>query len=242
MELMLRIVLFTLGVSILVLVIWDILRRKSHHKSWGGKNTKQTHGFLPRISKDSCPDFSGTSQTYQPVEPTISDTSVEANDKRQAQETANQAPTTRQQETPEISDNDLLIIHIVPRQGGRFQGGQLLDCLHSARLDFCPDKQIFVRRNEHDKHRDKLFSVVQMQEPGYFDLHNMGTQNFKGITLFYLLNNTSDPSSSLEEMIKAAKLISFKLNGELLDGKRQPLTLQGIDLYRHRVHQFTSVA
>ena len=63
----------------------------------------------------------------------------------------------------------------------------------------------------------------------------MKQEHVSGVTLILLPDNLTNPQFALDKLIRAAKQIAFALNGELLDHKREALTLTTINSYAAQI-------
>lgn len=102
----------------------------------------------------------------------------------------------------------------------RFPGAPLRTALEAEGLAF-GRYHIFHRELDDQK---LLFSVASLIEPGSFELHDMETQEFPGISLFAVLPGAVEGTQVVDEMVACARRLATRLGGVLQDERRQPLT------------------
>lgn len=130
---------------------------------------------------------------------------------------------------------DLMLIHVVAKNG-IFSGGDLLEAFNEAHL-YYGEMQIFHRYANLDGSGNLVFSVVSAIEPGYFELSKMANLVTPAITLFFKLTKTNQPIAALEAMLRVAKQLASRLQGELRDEKHRFVTHATIEQYRSVVRR-----
>jgi cell division protein ZipA len=130
--------------------------------------------------------------------------------------------------------NDIIVLSIMSRYPGTFFGRNLLEAFQEVYL-YYGDRQIFHRYENQDGTGQKIFSVASAVEPGYFDLSKMDSYKTPGLTLFFALSRPNQSIAAFEQMLRTAKLLAMRLDGELQDDRRRSLTVQMIEQYRERV-------
>jgi cell division protein ZipA len=130
----------------------------------------------------------------------------------------------------------ILIVSVMSRTGGRWNGEDLFRLLQEKELKF-GDMNIFHRPEVNS--RNILFSVANSLEPGTFDLSNLDQMYTPGVSIFMQLPGPQDPLAAFDEMIEVAHSIAAVMNGELRDESRNLMTSQTIAYYRQRIEEFT---
>lgn len=115
----------------------------------------------------------------------------------------------------------------------RVPGVQLLSLLQSERLQH-GKFSIFHRMQD----AGTVFSVASMVEPGSFDPHTMGEQQFPGVTLFMLLPGPMDGLVAYDQMLSCAQRIAHATGGVLQDERGSKLTPQIMEKLRDEVLDF----
>ncbi len=123
---------------------------------------------------------------------------------------------------------------ISPPGGARFAGDALRNALEREGLSF-GRYSIFHRELEDNQ---VLFSVASLVEPGSFDLAEMPTREYPGVSLFAVLPGPFTGTRVFDEMLSAGRHLATKLGGLLQDDKRQPLTGQKVLDLRDSVEAF----
>ena len=131
---------------------------------------------------------------------------------------------------------EILIVSVMSRTGGRWNGEDLFRLLQEKGLKF-GDMNIFHRPEVNS--RNILFSVANSLEPGTFDLSRLDQMYTPGVSIFMQLPGPQDPLAAFDEMIEVAHSIAAVMNGELRDESRNLMTSQTISYYRQRIEEFT---
>lgn len=129
---------------------------------------------------------------------------------------------------------ELVIIHVMAREGQEISGSDLLETLLRAGLRFGP-LDIFHYRNP----RGQLeFSLANCVQPGTLDPDTMEQMTTPGITLFMQLPLHADMMESFDHMYEMARFLSKHLGAELLDEEHSTVTPQRVEHYRERLRNF----
>jgi cell division protein ZipA len=116
----------------------------------------------------------------------------------------------------------------------RWSGPQLMEALELHGLAF-GRYQVF-----HRKHVDgrSLFCAASLIEPGTFDMAVMGSQEFRGVTLFAVLPGPTAPIDTVDELLRTARGLAEELSGMIQDAKGMPMSPQRAASLREDVAQF----
>lgn len=137
-------------------------------------------------------------------------------------------------EPPPEPITNVIAIYIMARSPHGFSGAELSNALRNAHLHF--KNKMFYRYEQDDGTGESWFSLAKAVEPGYFNIETLPYEKVPGITLIMLPNKVTRPVLALDKLIRTAKQIAFVLNGELLDDKRQALTLSTIENYKVQIY------
>ena len=170
-----------------------------------------------------------TSNKYSDSEPSFDDVRLIVKPEKQE-------PTLKVQYPEEI-----ITLTIMARKPAIFTGKKLKSAFADAHL-FYGDRQIFHRFDNMDGTGAQLFSVVSSVEPGFFDLSAMDTLETPGITLFFLTSTPNHSVYAFELMLRTAKQLAIRLDGELKDDRHRALTSHIIESYRERIRMRPEVA
>ena len=141
-------------------------------------------------------------------------------------------------DTLDVSDaaapavDELIILHLLAREGTTFEGTVLVDALRARGLKFGA-MNIFHRSDPMT--RNRRYSVANAMEPGVFDLSDLDNLRSKGLTFFLQLPGPEEPLAALEDMIDVARGLATQLGGEVRDEQRSLLTGQTVAHLRQRV-------
>lgn len=129
---------------------------------------------------------------------------------------------------------DVIIVNVFAAEGDLFAGEDLENGLKECGMEYGA-MRIFHRMNDAG---DRLFSLVNSVEPGYFKVPHLTDVSTPGVSLFLALPGPQRPAAALEELIATAQTLTRHLEGRLLDSDRNPLRTQGIEHLRERVREF----
>ncbi|HXH55640.1 MAG TPA: cell division protein ZipA [Gammaproteobacteria bacterium] len=165
------------------------------------------------------------------IEPSNQDSSAASSfdDVRLIVKPEKQEPTLKV-EYPE----EIITLNIMARKPSIFTGKKLKNAFADTHLHY-GDRQIFHRFDNMDGTGAQLFSVVSSVEPGFFELSTMDTLETPGITLFFLTSTPNHSVYAFELMLRTAKQLAIRLEGELKDDRHKVLTSQIIESYRERI-------
>ena len=137
---------------------------------------------------------------------------------------------------PAVSDpgeEKIISLSVVAPEGYVLDGAQLY--------------KVFVQRGYehgemgifHSRYKDKtIFSIVNMVEPGSFDLESIDSMQTPGITLFLQLPGTIAADVLFEVLVSEAGDIARALGGTVLDSQRSTLTKQTIQHMREGIYEY----
>ena len=138
-------------------------------------------------------------------------------------ESAVQAPTVEKPKpalTEELGEpRDVLVLHVVAKEGEDLSGAELLPCLLTLNFKF-GDMNIFHRHEDNAGTGKVLFSMANMVKPGVFDPDNMEQFSTQGVVLFMTLPCYGDALMNFSIMLNSAHQIADDLGGVVLDGGR----------------------
>lgn len=132
---------------------------------------------------------------------------------------------------------ELIVLNVVAPQGTVFGGEDLLQILLACDVRL-GKMNIFHRYEEAGGKGPEQFSVVNLVEPGTFDLDNLAEFSSPGVGFFMHLPGPSKPLEAFAAMAETAKVLSKNLGGELRDEQHSAATTQTIEHYRQRILDF----
>lgn len=84
----------------------------------------------------------------------------------------------------------------------------------------------------------RLFSVANIVEPGYFDPENLETYRSPGIALFLQLPGPIDGVLAFEKMHQVAVMLAKQLGGILCDDKHNKITPQAVSHIKDQIAEY----
>lgn len=136
-----------------------------------------------------------------------------------APQTARPVNTARPQTEPTAASNptsDLVVIHCVAKDGHGFAGYELLQELLSCGLRY-GEMNIFHRYEDEAGLEVVQFSVASADEPGTFDLDQMGAYQCRGLSLFMRCRHDGRDAHRYQLMQQTAQTLADELDGELIN-------------------------
>ncbi len=97
---------------------------------------------------------------------------------------------------------------------------------------------IFHRYEEKNAEGSIQFSIVNMVEPGSFNLEQISTFTTPGVSFFLLLPGPADPLNAFECMVETAGCLVRNLNGRLLDDAHSSVSEQTLEHCRQKIRDF----
>ncbi|THB63779.1 MAG: cell division protein ZipA [Gammaproteobacteria bacterium] len=85
-----------------------------------------------------------------------------------------------------------------------------------------------------------VFSLANLIEPGFFDRAKIDSFTTPGLVLFSQIPSELDANYIFDQMLISAKQIAMKLNGTVLDDKREPISRGWIDSKRRAISTLQS--
>lgn len=131
----------------------------------------------------------------------------------------------------------VVTIYVVAPDQTEFTGNNLLDAFAAVDLRH-GEMGIFHHYGTGQLYAPMpLFSVANMLEPGTFPIAVMEGFTTPGLALFLCLPCRLDPGMVFELMLNTAQRLAERLNGQVLDDAREPLSAAGIEHLRRSMKQ-----
>ena len=244
METSLRLVLLGIGIIIVVGIIWDFRRSKNPSvKKANSSIAKPRFSFKSffKKEKNDLDDFGDASvDDFEEVVVVVKDKKIKADPALYSEPKPKPKPKFRHQAplTSPVAPRpeEIMLLHVMARPNSNFYGKHLIDAFNETHM-FYGDMHIFHRYENMDGSGELMFSLVSAVEPGFFEVSKLETLMTPGLTLFFTITTPNQSIEALELMLRTAKQLAVKLEGEIRDDRRKPLTVQTIQIYRDRVRQ-----
>lgn len=148
-------------------------------------------------------------------------------------ETVQEAASEREPVEPQ----DYIIIHIQTPEGLPMQGSALLPLALTLGFKYS-DEGFFNRHEDAAGNGAVLFRLVNMFNPGTFDIDNMEQFQTGGVSLFMTLPCEGDALPAFNMLHSAAKKIADEFGAEILDHERKPLDVAVVRQYVEKIREF----
>jgi len=133
-------------------------------------------------------------------------------------------------------DSMIVTVRVMPIDEEGFPGEQLILCLREEGLQH-GRFDIFHRIDDEDGSRS-LYSVASLVEPGSFDLAQLRSTAYKGISMFMLIPGSRGGVAVFDDMLETARSIAKKLDGEVRDEQGSIMSVQRERFLREEVIEF----
>lgn len=130
--------------------------------------------------------------------------------------------------------DDIIVLHAMAAKDQPFKGRELQELLLACDCRF--GKMDIFHRFENGDTGAEQFSIVNMVEPGTFDLDDIENFSTPGVSFFMRLPGPQEPHEALTCMVETARCLVNNLQGNLKDEQRSTLTDQTVEHYRDRIN------
>lgn len=138
------------------------------------------------------------------------------------------------EEVAQPVEEKIVVLSVVAHAGQTFQGPDILQAAQDIDLEY-GDIGIFHRRDVAGSAQSDLFSMVNMVEPGIFDIDQMDRFATPGLTLFMRLPGPRDGLAMFSDMLCSAERLAANLDGELRDQTHSALSRQTIEHIKEEI-------
>ena len=153
---------------------------------------------------------------------------VETFDEQQSAEKEPQAPVA----------SDFIIVHIQMPEGLNMEGSKLLPAVNTLGFKYS-EEGFFNRHLDPAGHGPVLFRLVNMYNPGTFDIDNMEQFSTAGVSLFMTLPCDGDGLAAFNMLHSAAKKLADEFGATILDSQREEMTVDSVRNYVEKVRSFS---
>lgn len=130
----------------------------------------------------------------------------------------------------------IVTIRILCRRATPFPAEQLVLALRAAGLQH--GRFGIFHRHASDGDDAPVFSVASLTEPGSFDLTQLRTDVYQGVSLFLGLPGPIESVAAFDAMVETARSIAREMDGNLVDEHGSTLSIQRERYLREEVIQF----
>ncbi|MBQ4847549.1 MULTISPECIES: cell division protein ZipA [unclassified Pseudoalteromonas] len=150
-----------------------------------------------------------------------------------------ETPTTGAAEHSSQEPSDFIILHIAMPEGLTMAGSRLLPTVLSLGFKYS-DEGFFNRHVEPSGNGPVLFRLVNMFNPGTFDIDNMEQFGTAGVSLFMTLPCEGDSLAAFNMLHGAAKKLADEFGATVLDSNREPLSVNAVRAYVEKVREYAA--
>ncbi|MEL0640996.1 cell division protein ZipA [Pseudoalteromonas aliena] len=135
--------------------------------------------------------------------------------------------------------SDFVIVHIQMPEGLNMQGSKLLPAVNTLGFKYS-EEGFFNRHLDPAGQGPVLFRLVNMYNPGTFDIDNMEQFSTAGVSLFMTLPCDGDGLAAFNMLHSAAKKLAVEFGAQILDAEREEMTVERIRQYVEQVRSFSA--
>jgi cell division protein ZipA len=155
-----------------------------------------------------------------------------------AQQQRNEKKASTTEQLIATEDKELLMImHVVAKQGAYFTGPMIKHMMAELDLQHGEMGAYHYSVDRLGK-KHSIYMILNMFQPGSFDIKNMADLETRGLTLVLQLPGPEDALKSYNIMCEHAQRLATFLNGDLLDQDQNAITTQAISHYKEQVQLF----
>lgn len=194
---------------------------------------EETPAAAAREGGEHRPDAGGSAAAAEPGA---------APERRQAASASTGAPKKKEKEAgaggrKADEPRELIVLNVVAGEGKNLRGSDLLQILLACDVRF-GKMNIFHRYEDKGGSGAEQFSVVNMVEPGTFDLDNIEEFSTPGVSFFMSLPGPKRAMEAFDCMAETARCLAKNLGAELHDEAHSVATAQTLEHYRQRIRDF----
>ena len=154
-------------------------------------------------------------------------------------ETADEAVSQHHEDEQPQAPSDFIIVHIQMPEGLNMEGSKLLPAVNTLGFKYS-DEGFFNRHLDPAGHGPVLFRLVNMYNPGTFDIDNMEQFSTGGVSLFMTLPCDGDGLAAFNMLHSAAKKLADEFGATILDSQREEMTVDSVRSYVEKVRSFSA--
>lgn len=140
----------------------------------------------------------------------------------------------------DVAIDDVIAVYVLgSSEEPLIRGEKILSASYAMNLQH-GDMKIFHRYADDDSAKI-LFSMANIQEPGWFDIENINQLETKGLSFFMQVNLVDEPSKVLDDMLICAHGIATMLGASLCNPHRQLLDEAYTNMLREKVRRLSEL-
>ena len=229
-----RLILLSVGILLIVAIVFDGFRKKKEHKQRNEMHqeaAKKPHECLDNRDAAQPKEADGHNLA-------LDLTQEEATPPFEVKDASSGEPS----DTPipvslKKMPESILSLTILANMGKGFTGRFLASTLRTAQFQLGQHK-LFHQYLNNDPSQGILCSLASLIEPGVFENDTYIDQTYPGLILFMVIPGLPDPIQGFENMLVTGRKLAVALHGNLCDDQRQYLTVRTIENYRDKIREF----
>ena len=148
-----------------------------------------------------------------------------------------EAEVARHDDEPD-AETLVVVLTVLAPAGGKIEGEALRAAFESQGLRYGEGRIFHRYPDSAPPGATALFSVVNIVEPGIFDLETIDAIRTPGVGLFMRLPGPKDPGDAFAIMVRDARALAEALDARLCDETRTRLTPQTLNHLREQIADF----
>ncbi|NOU52493.1 cell division protein ZipA [Pseudoalteromonas sp. JBTF-M23] len=229
--------------GLLIHGLWSVRKKGSDEAKVqsGSKAESNDEHQTTNALRDDEPDIGELSFAATDDELEHSDVEKSKNSDEDAQlhEQDREAEQTQEHDQEQAQQpQDFIILHIEMPEGLTMAGSRLLPSVLSLGFKYS-EEGFFNRHVEPSGNGPVLFRLVNMFNPGTFDIDNMEQFSTAGVSLFMTLPCDGDGLGAFNMLHGAAKKLADEFGATVLDSNREPLSVNTVRAYVEKVREFS---
>jgi len=134
------------------------------------------------------------------------------------------AKVAPKQSSPYVLKGGVIVLHLKPKGKKTFWGDDVARVFADYNINYGDMDVYHLDRNE-----ERLFTIINIVEPGTFDPEKISGQNFKGLTVLIQLNDYLAEEAVFMGLLRILGEVAEVLNATIFDNQHEPLTSQTVD-------------
>ncbi|MBQ4834544.1 cell division protein ZipA [Pseudoalteromonas sp. MMG010] len=220
------------------------------HGLWSVRKKDSVDEQLERVEPSSHTNQSAHNDFNEPVsvsrdEPQIGDIELSSQVSDEIEQPIDEQPVAEADPEPEnesadnVAVSDFVIVHIQMPEGLSMQGSKLLPCITTLGFKYS-EEGFFNRHTDPAGQGAILFRLVNMYNPGTFDIDNMEQFSTAGVSLFMTLPCEGDGLGAFNMLHSAAKKLADEFGAQILDAERNEMSVDRVRQYVEQVRAFSA--
>ena len=137
----------------------------------------------------------------------------------------------------DVEPDEILVLNVMAPKKDAFSGEDLLHILLACDCRI-GDMNIFHRYEDKDARGQVQFSIVNMVEPGTFDLDDIKNFSTPGVSFFLRLPGPENPVEAFDCMVEVAQCLVRNLSASMKDEMHSTVTEQTLEHSRQRIRDY----